>query len=376
VQWSPQQDAALRAVKAWLRSPSSPQVFRLFGYAGTGKTTIAREAQNMARTVNYASFTGKAALVMRRKGCDGARTIHSLIYLPEDDGTGNVSYTLNWESEIVQSNLVVVDEVSMVDRELGSDLLRFGVKVLVLGDPAQLPPIEGTGYFTQAEPDVMLTEIHRQAADNPIIAMATRVRNGNRLQVADYGSSRVIPREELTNDLLSNAEQVIVGTHVTRRAINTRLRKLRFGSLFADVPPVPVNGDRLVCLRNNRRKGLLNGSLWDVRSVGKPKPRDRNVTRMVVATADDDRKAMLEIGVPNEFFGGDDAAIKDIPWKKRKALDEFDFGYALTCHKSQGSQWDDVLILDQSGVFREDWDRWLYTALTRAAESVTVVQRG
>lgn len=336
MKWSPQQDVALASVKKWLRARGGPQVFRLFGYAGVGKTTIAHETQNMVEDVLYASFTGKAALVMRRKGCEGARTIHSLIYVPIDEGGGEVSFALNPDSEAASADVIVVDEVSMVNPELGKDLLSFGTKVLVLGDPAQLPPIDGAGFFTKDAPDVMLTEIHRQAADNPIIAMATKVRNRERLAVGEYGPSRVMRREEMTSDMLMSADQVIVGTHVTRRGVNAKMRKIKFAQMFPDLerlPKTPVDGDRLVCLKNNRKRGLLNGSLWDAIDVKTPHKRDKSVTRALVETADDDTGRQIDIGVPNEFFMGDDAAIKALPWPKRKALEEFDFGYALTCHK-------------------------------------------
>ena len=83
--FTPHQDAALKAVAAWLKarpgSRGTPQVFRLFGYAGTGKTTLARHlAEGVDGRVVFGAFTGKAALVMRRKGCADASTIHSMIY--------------------------------------------------------------------------------------------------------------------------------------------------------------------------------------------------------------------------------------------------------------------------------------------------------
>src|SRR5882757_10072335 len=167
--FSPQQDAALRAVAEWLKAKpgrgNTPAVFRLFGYAGTGKTTLARHlAEGVEGNVVFAAFTGKAALVMRARGCVDARTIHSLIYRPKEIESEEPSFVLNDDSEAAQAKLIIVDECSMVDEELGRDLLSFGRPVLVLGDPAQLPPVKGGGFFTEAEPDFMLMEVHRQAA--------------------------------------------------------------------------------------------------------------------------------------------------------------------------------------------------------------------
>ena len=160
-----------------------PQVFRLFGYAGTGKTTLARHvAENVDGEVQFGAFTGKAALVLREKGCGEARTIHSMIYRPKDLDTEEPSFVLNEDSPASKASLIVIDECSMVDEELGRDLLSFGKKVLVLGDPAQLPPVKGGGYFTEQEPDVMLTDVHRQAADNPIVRLSMQIRAGERLK--------------------------------------------------------------------------------------------------------------------------------------------------------------------------------------------------
>ncbi|MBK9080549.1 MAG: AAA family ATPase, partial [Rhizobiales bacterium] len=178
MKWSPQQEDALARVGAWLAA-GEPQVFRLFGYAGTGKTTLARHVADQADgEALFAAFTGKAALVMRSKGCRNAQTIHSLIYRPADTESETPTFTLNHESAAARAELIVIDECSMVDEELGRDLLSFGKPVLVLGDPGQLPPVKGGGFFTDAEPDAMLTEVHRQASDDPIIRLSMIAREG------------------------------------------------------------------------------------------------------------------------------------------------------------------------------------------------------
>jgi exodeoxyribonuclease V len=150
--WSPQQDAALKAVSLWLKR-GEPQVFRLFGYAGSGKTTLARAiADDSEGDVLFGAFTGKAALVMRSKGCKDARTIHSLIYRARDSDSEEPIFELNEEGPAAKARLIIIDECSMVDSELGRDLLSFGKPVLVLGDPAQLPPLKGGGYLPMASP--------------------------------------------------------------------------------------------------------------------------------------------------------------------------------------------------------------------------------
>ena len=214
--WAPQQAKAITAVSDWFKNPKGKQVFRLFGYAGTGKTTIARSiADGISGRVIFGAFTGKAALVLRSKGCTNANTIHSMIYKLDDDTKSQPEFVLNPDSDVRNARLIIIDECSMVDEVLGKDLLSFGTKVLVLGDPAQLPPVKGQGFFINAEPDVILTEIHRQAADNPIIRMSMEIREGGRLQYGSYGDSKVIRRADLVQSEVLDSDQVLVGLNLS-----------------------------------------------------------------------------------------------------------------------------------------------------------------
>lgn len=374
--WSPQQNAAITAVKRWLADKHGQQVFRLFGFAGSGKTTLAKHlADDVQGTVLYAAFTGKAALVLRKKGCDGASTIHSLIYKPvEDPVTGLTQFVLNPDSAVAYASLVVIDEVSMVGEDLARDLLSYGTKVLVLGDPAQLPPVKGEGFFINSQPDVMLTEVHRQAAENPIIRMSMDVREGRGLAPGWYGESRVIRRadiaKEAMREMVLEADQLLCGLNKTRQTFNSRIRSIKGIAGKSEVWH-PVEGDRLICLKNNHTKGLLNGGLWDVKKVDYWRGQGaRGRFKMEVASIDEPAAAHVEVETPGEFFLG---AEKEMDWRERKRADEFCHGYAMTVHKSQGSQWDHVLLFDESSIFREDARKHLYTGVTRAAEKVVVV---
>ncbi len=363
--WSSQQDNALKSVSRWYRDRDA-QVFRLFGYAGTGKTTLARHiAEEVDGDVAFGAFTGKAAHVLRQKGCEGAGTIHSLIYRPaktdDDDPEAEPMFTIRRDAPAADAHLIIIDECSMVDEELGRDLLSFGVPVLVLGDPAQLPPVKGGGFFTDAEPDVMLTEVHRQAADNPIIRLSMDIREGRTPEYGDLGDSRVMNRRDVDADIIMDADQVLVGRNLTRSKYNERIRAL----LDFD-GSVPCVGERLVCLRNNKRKGLLNGGIWDVKSR-----HGRKAGRLRFGLTPEDGGRTTQVSVYPEFFAG---GAETIPWPKRRNSDEFDYGYALTVHKSQGSQWDNVVLFDESFAFREHRDRWLYTGITRAAKKITIVR--
>lgn len=375
MKFSPEQDEALRRVAAWLKEGRSP-LFRLFGYAGTGKTTLAKHfAENVDGDVQFAAFTGKAAQVLRSKGATNARTIHSLIYRPrgeeavEDETTGKTSvsptFSLNRQSPVSRAKLIIVDECSMVDETLGRDLMSFGTPILVLGDPGQLPPISGGGFFTEHEPDFLLTEIHRQARDNPIIAMALDVREGRELMQGDYGTAQVIAKAAVTQDLVLDADQVLVGTNRTRRRYNARLRELKgFDG------PLPQAGDKLVCLRNDPAKGLLNGSLWKVMTASRETVKP-GINLLVSPEEDDPDRGVAKIKLLKSAFENPET---EIPWQTKKRFDDFDYGYALTVHKAQGSQWDNVVLFDESYAFRDTRARWLYTAITRAAERLTIVK--
>ena len=362
--FTPHKDAALSAASNWLKGARGrSSIFRLFGYAGTGKTTLVKHiAEGVDGKVLFAAFTGKAACVMRSKGCYSASTIHSLIYRARESGEETPSFELWNDAPASKAKLIIIDECSMVDAELARDLMSFGVPLLVLGDPAQLPPIHGGGFFTDAKPDAMLTEVHRQAQDDPIVRLSMEIRAGNPLTQGQYGETQVVRRDALDPKRVLDADQVLVGRNVTRRAYNARLRERRG---FADA--LPMAGDKLVCLRNNRRKGLFNGGLWMVKE--RPKPR-RQIIRMHLKPDEDLGERLIKVSVRPECFTG---AIEEFDWPQRKAYDEFDFGYVLTVHKAQGSQWDDVVLFDESGAFPDNRDRWLYTGVTRAAKRLTIV---
>jgi exodeoxyribonuclease-5 len=370
MEWSPQQDAALKAVSAWLKDKRGPQVFRLFGYAGTGKTTLARHfAEGLKGHVFYGAFTGKAAMVMRKNGCIGATTIHSMIYSVDvNESTGVTKFRLKDKSEFAGCSLIVIDECSMVDNEIGTDLLSFGLPILVLGDPAQLPAIGGAGFFTECDPDVMLTDIHRQAAESPIIRLATIIREGGRLDYGTYGSSRVIHKSELQQEDVLDADQVLVGRNITRTNYNRRMRELQ-----GRTSVLPQKGDRLVCLKNDRTLGIYNGSLWNVLTFkrhAKGHIQD-NCVRMDITSADFDQTSPLKVKVREECFDG---RIGEVPWKELRGTQQFDYGLALTVHKAQGSGWENVCLFDESSTFADSRARWLYTGLTRASDRITVIQ--
>lgn len=400
-EWSPQQETALAKIAQWRRLNVYPY-FTLAGYAGTGKTTLAEEiAENEPKgSVFFAAFTGKAAHVLRKHGIP-ATTIHRLIYLPRDKCDAHLrelharrakilardpvppkelekidrlivrerknlsrpDFYLNVESPLWDAGLLVIDEYSMIDEQMGQDLLSFGCPILALGDPGQLPPVQGRRFFT-GTPDVMLTEIHRQATGNPLIRMSKDVREGRRLEPGNYGESLVIHRADIDSgdfdEAMLGADQVLVGRNSTRRNYNQIIR----GHLGHE-GELPVPGDRVVCLRNNHDLGIFNGQSWTVRAA---KAKKSFIHLQLEGDADGDAKPPVVTCYAHTkpFLG------KDLEPNERRFAEEFDFGYALTVHKSQGSEWDTVFLDDEWSY--DNREKWLYTAITRAAEKITIIR--
>jgi exodeoxyribonuclease-5 len=421
---SPQQAAAIGAIVGWYRTPNRrQQVFRLFGYAGSGKTTITQYAINalglnpMSRQggcaggVLFAAFTGKAALVMTRKGTP-ASTIHSLIYRVSEATPEEIArvekelfdlqrtvhrmppaerafaetqirrlqlrladihkpqFLLNEKSLVRDADLIVLDEVSMVGPEMAADLLAFGKPILVLGDPGQLPPIKGAGAFTDAAPDVMLTEVHRQAEESAILRLATLARQGEPIP---YGSHDdhvwKMRRSEVAPDQLLRGGQVICGRNATRLHLN---RAMMRAEGLDGVHPQGC-GEKIICLRNRHDLGLVNGmfvTLDDIQDI------DRLSFSATLSTEDG-----ITVAGRHRFYKGhyDDHIVLDPErarrdWRDMRTLIETVWGYAITCHKAQGSQWPNVIVYDDGlGRTAEDRSRWLYTAITRAERGLVLL---
>jgi len=420
---SPQQAAAIAAIEDWFRRRTrDQQVFRLFGYAGTGKTTITRHAigelglEPMDRTggsggVLYAAFTGKAALVMTRKGTP-ASTIHSLIYkvseaTPEEiervtreletlrkgvRGMGPAErsfaetqirrlelrladihqprFILNEQSLVRDADLIVLDEVSMVGAEMASDLLAFGKPILVLGDPGQLPPIKGDGAFTDADPDVMLTDIHRQAETSAIIRLATLARQSMPIPYGEHDDFVwKMRRSDIGPHQFLKGGQVICGRNATRLFLNTAMKQ---AAGFPDAYPRGL-GEKIICLKNRHDLGLVNGMFLDLSDI-----RDESPLAFSASVRTEDGTS-----VPGRqwFYKGhfDDHVAYDAErlrrdWRDMRGLVESVWGYAITCHKAQGSQWENVIVYDDGlGRTAEDRARWLYTAITRAEQGLVIL---
>ncbi|WP_263353344.1 ATP-dependent DNA helicase [Acidicapsa acidisoli] len=374
---SAEQCAAIKAIVKWYGTKH--QEFYLAGYAGVGKSTIANIAIDELKDkygitkVRTAAYTGKAASVLRRKGVEKAQTIHSLIYSPTvDEKTGALSFSLSEESDAAKAELIVLDECSMVGEDMAKDLRSFGKKILIMGDPGQLPPVRGQGAFTNRQPDVFLREIHRQNLDSPILHLATLARQGERLPSHyEIGRVKVLPLTKETQSLVYREDtQLICGLNRVRWTYTQRIRTLR-----GHEGRRPNVGERLICCKNNRREGLFNGAMGTLNDL-KSDYKGAHGAWEVDVKLDDvhDPKTSITIDpfhFDNHFMFGE-AKRLEVPGMR---FDEFDWGYAITCHKAQGSSWDHVTIIDDSGSFREHRNHWLYTALTRAENGLTLLTR-
>lgn len=390
---SPHQLLAADAIKTWWQShldndKNVKPFFYLAGYAGTGKTSIAKylvtqlepragEAADLDDEPNaaslmytFAAFTGKASLMLARKGCEPSSTIHSLIYQRSYNDTTKEFFFEKRESLRRKYDLLILDECSMINFEMGNDLLSFNVPILVLGDPGQLPPVEGAGFFTSTDPDFFLTEIHRQAEDSPILNLATRARKGEDLPPSTKtfnGSTVTITTSSPILKTLLSVDQVICGTNRTRVKINTLFRQAKqFTS------PLPQLDDKLICLKNNWDvTDMCNGAMWRVVSIEplSEKHSPPNRLAMSLQNWDDPEASWVNVVTHKCFFDSTVAAPEGRDWK---GLTHFTFGYCITCHKSQGSEWDSIFVYNESKSFREHSAKWLYTAITRAARNLII----
>jgi exodeoxyribonuclease-5 len=440
---SPMQAKAIDQIIHWyLHESKEKQLFRVFGFAGAGKTTILKAAMDRLggvvmprigrneRVVNvdfqrkevvdedarrgqppnvlFATFTGKAALVMSRKGTP-ASTIHSLIYAvteptketiekaklklaelhanPPTDATQAMlwramvrdreleiknmhrpTFVLNTESILRDADLLVIDEVSMISEEMACDLLSFKKPILVLGDPGQLPPIKGEGYFTQAEPDVFLSEIHRQAEDSAIIRLATMAREGKYIPIGRHSDTVwKVDRNSLNPQSLLRADQVICGFNATRIMLNNELKRA------AGFPePLPVGGEKIICLKNQHDSGLINGQFLELSQV---EPASDKSFRAHIKTEDgqDIGQSTIYRGHFDDHVNLDkDRGERDYFIKKGRV--ECVWGYAITGHKSQGSGWNNVIVFDDGFGRKEDRKKWLYTCITRAISGLVIME--
>jgi exodeoxyribonuclease-5 len=319
----------------------SKPITSLGGYAGTGKTVVVSHLSKLLPNFAVCAFTGKAANVLRKKGISYASTIHSLIYKPYTDEKGNVYFSLAYD---LDCEGIIVDEASMVSRELYKDLKYFGKPSIFVGDHGQLEPVADK-FNLMEKPDYVLETIHRNAGE--IAHFAEYVRNGYRPAAWAHRNPgkkvKFIDKREY-EDLILKVDQVICAYNKTRAEINIIARQQ-----LGRISDKPVVGDRVMCLRNNNILGLFNGMQGTVVNVFK-----RN--RMIFEA----ENGRFEVKYDPDVFN----QVKYEYSMDREDPNPFDYCWGVTCHKAQGDEWDKGLVLEQKC---ELWEhsRWAYTAGSR-----------
>lgn len=359
------------------------------GYAGTGKSTLVRfiiEALNVPEEdVCFATFTGKAAQVLLKKGNKNVRTLHKLLYksFPKPDGT-----FVRIPVDEIPYRIVVVDEVSMAPKTLMSLLANYDVHIICLGDPFQLPPIDKKeDNHLLDNPHVFLDEIMRQAQESEIIRLTMDIRAGKPISPMHGDEVIIVKKDELNTGMLEWADQVLCATNATRISLNTQMRQLAgMGNMK------PQDGDKLICLMNywdifsDNEDPLINGTIGWIKNsfttyVQLPYWADNKQIPVLMCdfltdggsifTGVDIDRNMIITGESSMDWKTSYRLAKN-PKTKHLIPMEFTYGYAITCHKAQGSEWEKVLVVEENFPYKEEHARWLYTAATRASEKLLI----
>lgn len=329
--------------------------FVLHGLAGTGKTTVLSEVARHYR-LPLCTLTGKAASVLRKKSGLNATTLHSAFYdLVDRDVDSLGRDVLEFEARYTapdrrwRDRVLALDECSMLNDSHAKDMLVAGTRIIACGDPGQLPPIDGEQYFNR--PDFTLREIHRQALDSPIIRQAHRVRAG--YEYEDDGPNFRVVESLATDEWLAPDSIVICFTNATRRNMTKLLReKLGLARRY------PQAGEPIMCLRNFYEVPVFNGAIYTLAQDIREGDRDIYILRDgEKVCVPDARFECMPLA-----FGGEENT-------------KFDFGYVITCHKAQGSEWRNVILLDEYPHHFDQRRAWVYTAITRSSEKICVIRR-
>ena len=368
---SDDQKNALVSIRKWWNHRTT-RYFAVGGVAGSGKTTLisrlAEELKLPESNVLYCAFTGKAALVMRRKGIE-ADTIHHGIYdAVKTIENGKISYEFVLRSLLSRSyRLIVIDESSMIGDKLWADILSFGIPVIIFGDHQQLPPVEGKLNLME-NPDFKMEKVLRQLEDSPILRLASMAINGETIKFGEFGSGVIKKRAvDLVDNDFDVFSQVVVGKNINRIFINRAIRDIRGYSndLHCD--------ERLVVTANNARHTVFNGQIIYLIRDGKVR-KDHYVINFIdeYEKLDAIHGALAEPRTCKAVIG----VSREHQLEKRYAgCIHIDYGYAITVHRAQGSSWENVMVYDD-GFGRwsggDIYRRWLYTAITRAERQLTI----
>lgn len=394
-----------RAIENIARDLDSGKTFTtLGGFAGTGKTTVLTELRGHIKgglRVAFASFTGKSASVLRdkiiaanvyKKETDYIGTIHGLMYKPitvknfsESKGEWVESVRFVRQDRI-DFDIILVDEASMVSSKIFSDMIDYNVQIVACGDSFQLPPVADLDNDSSiSNPDYLLEEVHRTAQDSNLVKLAHAIRTKQYLPIAPYRTEDITilnyfdgGREFLEKREYDSETVTLCFTNSVRQSINHGYRHKK--GYKSNVILYPF--EQIVCLTNNPTLGMMNGERFTIEFLSPPY--DQPTVNVTVERQDGNfqeayvHNTLKKFGKKNTVYNNDKKKNKKEP--PDPMVIDADYGYAMTVHKSQGSEFKNVCLVD-SGIYKgianskgnDDYLRWLYTGVTRSSEKLTII---
>ena len=355
------------AINWWRRG--TEQTFEISGPPGSGKSflidKIVKALKIDSNRIAPMAYTGSAAINMRTKGMYSARTIFSWLYdfievpVLNDKGEPILDPVFNKpkfkmrfvpKSYLPDIDLIIVDEAGMVPEEMRNIIDSMGIPVIAAGDIDQLPPVAGkSGYLTEPWKVHKLTEIMRQANDNTIVQFSQMLIKGIEIPHGKFKNVTVLYEDEINDNMIAQSDIVICGKNTTRDNINNHIRHDMFG--FTN--PTPNLGERLVCRKNNWQIesggiNLTNGVFGNcITMIGPDSFNQKDVTFKMSFKPDIIDSYFKDIDVDLRYMTSDKKGRDALLETNFSKGNKFEFGYAITTHMSQGSEFNRGMYFEE-----------------------------
>jgi exodeoxyribonuclease-5 len=381
-----EQQDLVNALMDWYNNKTNEKPYYSYsGKAGTGKTSVIKFFINELgfSSADYAAacYTGKGSLVLEKNGLN-ASTIHSLIYntylktelLPSGETKSYLTSILKKSLYPASIKLIIIDEATMVNDRMKDEILSFGIPTVFLGDNNQLPPIFGISSV-MLNPDFTLTKIMRQEENNPIIQFTEAILNDEPLYYGEYGKSKVVRSVNIDKNILKDYEIIICAKNSTRDALNEEIRHHVLG-IPKDVD-LPCKGEKVICRQNNWGHmvsgiSLTNGLIGFVKDIDYKTEKPNKYIMDFQPDFMHGKDLFKNLKCDKHYTATSITDHRDYGFVDPR-LNKFEYAYAVSCHIMQGSQYDRVLFLDELFHDEETTKKLRYTAISRAAESITIV---